>query len=79
MFDYRQHLREATLDSVKDKPVEDKATALNMIEAIIEDKISIDEMVDAIGNGTLSKRYVPATETEKTTTTIQYNQIDTVD
>lgn len=59
MFVYRQKLMEDALDSVSDQAVEDKARALNVMEAIIEGEMSVDEIVEGIGNDALPKRYAP--------------------
>jgi predicted house-cleaning noncanonical NTP pyrophosphatase (MazG superfamily) len=56
---YGQILREGTLEIVKDKPVEEKAEALNIIEAIIEGDMSVEALVNAIEKGTVPKRYAP--------------------
>ena len=59
MFNYHQWLREGTLKSVEGKPVQEKADALNLIEAIISGDMDVDELVDAIANGTVPVTYVP--------------------
>ena len=57
---YTQQLREATLEISKDNTPQEKADNLNMIEAIIEGDMDVESLVDAIANGTLPVRYVPA-------------------
>lgn len=59
MLDFAQHLRERTLDIVKEKSTQEKADALNLLEAIIDGEMATDELIDAIGNGTVPVRYVP--------------------
>lgn len=59
MFDPQQHLREATLKACADQSPADKARSLNMMEALIEGELSIDQLVDAIVDDTLPVRYVP--------------------
>jgi hypothetical protein len=57
--EYKQHLREAALDITKHEPVETKAMILNIMETIFDEELSVDQIVDAIGNDTLPKRYIP--------------------
>ena len=49
MFNYNQHLREAMLKG--DDPPQKKADNLNLLEMIFSGEMSVDEMVNAIGNG----------------------------
>ncbi len=59
MHDYRQHLREATLDATKGKPVKERADALNMIEAIITGDMTPEQILDAVLNDTMPVVYKP--------------------
>lgn len=61
MYDHQQHLREATLDATKGKPVKERANALNMIEAIITDEMTLEQIVDAVMSDTLPVVYRPRT------------------
>lgn len=58
-FDYAQYLREATLKSTDGQPAQERADAMNLIEAIIEGDLDDDALFDAILEGTLPQRYRP--------------------
>lgn len=57
-----QYLRQAVLKITKDKPVQERANALNLLEMIIEGEFDVDEMVERIANGEVPVRYVPKLE-----------------
>ena len=59
-MDYRQVLRESVLKSCEDKGPETKAFLLNMIEAVIGDEMTVDEIMDGIINDALPEVYVVA-------------------
>ena len=59
MFDYLQQLREVTLETSEGKPEQERADALNLIEMIITGGHSVEEIVQAIGDGTVPVVYKP--------------------
>ena len=60
-MDYLQSLRYATLKITDGKPVQERADALNLLEMILDGEMSVEQMVDAIGSGTVKERYRPRT------------------
>lgn len=59
MDNYPNYLREKVLDWHKDKPPQETADALNLLEAILDGSMSTCEIIDAVKNGTLPERYRP--------------------
>lgn len=59
MYDFHYALRHAALDATKDKPVQEKADALNLIEAIIDGEMSSEELMRAIMDGNVPVVYAP--------------------
>jgi len=59
MKNYNQKLREGVLESCKltKKTPEESAFCMNMIEAVIEGEMSVNQIMDAIENDTLPVRY----------------------
>lgn len=56
LYNYQQCIRETIVDKIGNNPQE-KANALNLFEAICENEMSLEEIVDAIKKDTLPKRY----------------------
>ena len=59
MFNFEQFLREGMLEVTKGKPVQERADALNLLESIIAEDMTVEDLVEAISNGTVPVRYVP--------------------
>lgn len=57
-IDHCQRLREGALAAMSNKPPEDKARILNLLEAIIEGVMTPAQIVDGLENDTLPVRYV---------------------
>ena len=57
MYCFQQELREATLKHCSGKSPQETADQLNLIEAIIEDKMSVEEVVNGVSQNTLPVRY----------------------
>ena len=59
LFHYEQRLREAALEQTEGQPVQQRADALNLMEAIIEGEMSPEEIVSAVMEDELPEVYRP--------------------
>lgn len=59
MIDYVHSIRETALKSTEGQPVQQRADALNLIEAIISEEFTPEQIVERIMEGTLPETYKP--------------------